>query len=358
MKLTGTSDDVLPGLGDPSLDAWVGFGETLETFNELGEVRSVLDLDGNLDDGGDGEFHDLHVVRSLRSGESTALEQELVDSDETNDVTGGAVFEGLDTTTHHEDGALDGLDKQVIFLSWKIVGALDADLGASTNGTREDASKGIETTLIRGRDHLRDIQDQRSLRVAIADTNGGLVIHGPLVEGLDTVRLSGGGGGEIDDDHFEEGVSGRQKFPHYNFQERLSLKLLLLWNQFDLELLEHFGGIILLEFHNGVEDLVDRIQYERVESTGNGLVIVRSALGGPLLGSRVEKVVAPEPGHHLLLIDTELFGVTVGKLAEGEGPSMETGAEGYSALVGVDLDITKSVVIVSGDDDIDSLDGT
>lgn len=37
---------------------------------------------------------------------------------------------------------------------------------------------------------------------------------------------------------------------------------------------------------------------------------------------------------------------------------METGTEGNGTLLGVDLDITKSLVEVGGDDDVDGLDGT
>ena len=84
MELTSTSDDVLTSLVDPRLDTPVGLRETLETLDKLGEIRSVLDLDGDLDDGGDGVAHDLHVVGSLGGGEGTALEQELVNADETD----------------------------------------------------------------------------------------------------------------------------------------------------------------------------------------------------------------------------------------------------------------------------------
>jgi len=55
VELTGSGDDVLSGLGDPGLNAGVGLGETLESLDELGEIVGVLDLDGDLDDGGDAE---------------------------------------------------------------------------------------------------------------------------------------------------------------------------------------------------------------------------------------------------------------------------------------------------------------
>jgi hypothetical protein len=55
VELSGTSNDVLSGLGDPSLDTGVGLGETLESFDELGEIVGVLDLDSDLNDRGDAE---------------------------------------------------------------------------------------------------------------------------------------------------------------------------------------------------------------------------------------------------------------------------------------------------------------
>ena len=198
VKLTSTSDDVFTGLGDPGLCTWVRFGEAFETFNELGEIGSVLDLNRDLDDGGDGELHDLHVVGGLRSGEGTALEQELIDTNKTNDVTGRTVFERLDITSHHEDGTLDRLDKQVILLSGNVVGTLDTDLGASTDGTGEDTSKCIETSLVGCGDHLGDVQDQRSLWITVTDPDGGLIVRP-----LDPRRGSqhGSRGGKVYDNH-------------------------------------------------------------------------------------------------------------------------------------------------------------
>lgn len=66
----------------------------------------------------------------------------------------------------------------------------------------------------------------------------------------------------------------------------------------------------------------------------------------------------PETVHHLVLVDTELLGVPVGKLADGESPAVETGTEGDGTLLGVDLDVTKRLVEVGGDDDVDGLDDT
>ena len=111
VKLTSTGDDVLTRIGSVSQDARVGLGETLETFDKLGEILSVLDLDGPLDDRGYRELHDLEVVGGVDGGEGTGLEQELINTNETDNVTGRHVINGLDLATHHEDGTLDSLDE-------------------------------------------------------------------------------------------------------------------------------------------------------------------------------------------------------------------------------------------------------
>src|SRR6267154_1866598 len=107
VQLTGTSDNVLTGLSNPSLDTGVRLRQTLETFDELGQISSVLDLDSDPHNRGHGELHDPHVVCGLRGGESSALEQELVNADETDDVTSRTIFNGLDVTAHHEHRALN-----------------------------------------------------------------------------------------------------------------------------------------------------------------------------------------------------------------------------------------------------------
>ena len=214
MELTSTSDNVLTGLRNPGLDTGVRLGETLETFDELGEIGSVLDLDGDLDDRGDGELHDLHVVGSLGGSEGTRLEQELIDTDETDNVTGRAVLNGLDVTTHHENGTLNRLDEQVVLLSGNVVGTLDTDLGASTDGTREDTTESVETTLIGSGHHLGDVEDKGTLGVTVTDTDAGLIILRTLVDSLSTVLLSGTGRRKVDNNHLQEGGTSGQELAH------------------------------------------------------------------------------------------------------------------------------------------------
>ena len=355
MQLTGTGDDVLTGLGGRGQDARIRLGQTLETFDELGQILGVLDLDGALDDGGDGELHDLEVVGGIAGGEGTGLEQELVNADQADNVTGGHVVDGIDPAAHHEDGTLDGLDEKILLLARGVVGTLDADLQARADGTGEDTTEGVETTLVGGGHHLGDVEHERSLGVAVADTNGSLVIEGTLVEGLDAVPLGGDGRGEVEDHHLQQAVGGRKEGTHDSLEELLALLLAVVNRELEVELLEQAGGLFLLEVHDGGEDLEDGVEDELVEGTLELLALV-SAVLGPLLGGRVEEVVTPQTLHHLVAVHTELLGVADGELADGESPAVETGTEGDGTLVRVNLDVTERAVQVGRDDDVDGLD--
>ncbi|CAH0021957.1 unnamed protein product [Clonostachys rhizophaga] len=377
MQLTGTSNDVLTGLGGVGKDARVRLGETLETFDQLREILGVLDLDGALHDGGDGELHDLEVVGSLRGGKSTRLEQELVDTDETDNVSGWHVVNGVDLATHHQDGTLNSLDEEIILLARGVVGTLDADLETGADGTGEDTTEGVESTLIGSGHHLGDVKHEGTLGVAVTDTNGGLVVKRTLVQSLSTVLLGSDGRRKVEDHHLQKGL--------------LALLLAVVSRDLELELVQKSGDLVVLEVHDGGEDLEDGVQDELVESTLKLLALVGTRLG-PLLGVGVEVVVAlqvvpskytifemrlactaivggehlhssreetyPETLHHLVLVNTELLGVADSELADSEGPAVETGTEGNGTLVRVDLDITESLVKVGGDDDVNGLDGT
>ena len=357
VELTSTGNNVLARLVDHGQDTGVGLGETLKTLDKLGQILGVLDLDGALHDGGDGELHDLHVVGGLIGGEGTGLEQELIDTDQTDNVTGGDILNGLNEATHHENGTLDGLDEEILLAAGNVVGTLDADLDTGLDGTGVDTTEGVETTLIAGGHHLGDVQHERSGGVTVADTDGGAVIHGALVESLGTVLLGSDGGRKVDTDHLQKSISGRQELAHDELEEGLALELLLIVGEGNLELLEESEDLITLVVVDSGEDLEDGVQDELVEGTLKGLALVLT-LGGPLLGLGVEVVVAPETLEHLLAVNTELLGVTDGELADSEAPAVETGTESDCASVGVDLNVTESLVEVGGDDDVNGLNGT
>lgn len=353
VQLTSTSNDVLTRLGDESQDTRVRLGQTLETFDQLGQILGVLDLDGTLDDGGDGELHDLEVVGSLGGGEGTRLEQELVNTNQTDDVTRRNILNGLDEATHHQDRTLDVLDEEVLLLARGVVRTLDADLQTRADSTRVDTTESVETTLVRGGNHLGDVKHERSLGVTVTDTKGALVVLGTLVQSLHTVLLGGDGRRKVDTDHLQHGIGGRQELAHDDLKESLAFEVLLVVGKLNLELLDESVDLITLVVVDGGEDLEDGVQDELVERTLTTLGGV-----GPLLGLGVEVVVAPQTLKHLLAVDTELLGVLDGELADSESPAVETGTESNGTSLGVDLDITEGLVEVGGDDDVNGLDGT
>lgn len=87
MKFTSASDDVFARLFNDTLDHRIGFGQALKTFDQLGKVSRVLGLDGNAHDRRDGELHDAQVVGILEGSDGTSLDQELINTDQTANVT-------------------------------------------------------------------------------------------------------------------------------------------------------------------------------------------------------------------------------------------------------------------------------
>lgn len=295
VELTSTSNDVLTGLGDVGQDTWVRLGETLKTLDKLWQVVGVLDLDGALHNRRDRELHDLHVVGSLGGGKSTRLEQELVNTDETKDVTGWNILNWLGVTTHHQDGTLDGLDEQVFLLAWGVVWSLDADLKTGADGTGEDTTEGVETTLVGGWHHLGDVKHESTLRVTVTDGNGSLIVWWTLVESLHTVLLSSNWRWKVENHHLKKSISGWQELLHDDLEELLALEVLLVTSKLDLELLAELWNLVLLEVHDSVEDAEDWVKDELTEGTLELLALVVTVLG-PLLGLWVEVVVALKSG--------------------------------------------------------------
>lgn len=291
VEFTSTGDNVLTGLVDHGQDTRVRLGQTLKTFDKLGQITSVLDLDGALHDRGDRELHDLQVVGGVGGGEGTRLEQELVNTNKTDDVTGRNILNGLNETTHHQNGTLDGLDEKIFLLARSVVGALDADLETRANSTGVDTTEGVETTLVRGGNHLGDVKHERSLGVTVTDTNAALIIRRTLVQSLGTVLLGSNGRRKVDTDHLQHGISGGKELAHDGLKELLASKLLLVVGELNFDLLEKSRNLVLLVVVNEVEDLVDGVKDEHVESTLNGLAVDFGLSLGPLLGLGVEVVV-------------------------------------------------------------------
>jgi hypothetical protein len=307
-----------------------------------------------LDDGRDRELHDLHVVGGLGGGDGTRLEQELINTDQTDNVSGRTVFDGLDGSSHHENSSLNRLDDGILLLSGNKVGSLDSDLGSGRNGTGKDSTESVESTLVGSGNHLGDVDHQRTLGVTVSDSDSGLVIHRTLVQGLDSVGLSGNGGRKVDDNHLQKRITSGQELFHDTLEQRLALEVSLVTDQSEFELFEKGGDLVLFKVHDAVEQLEDGVENKQVECS------LSTTLGrlGPLLGLGVKVVVSPKLGHELLLVDTEFLGVSTSELSERESPTVKTGTESDCSFFGVDLNITENGVVVGGNNDVDGFDGS
>jgi len=357
VKFSGSGNDVFTGLLSVMLDARIGFHQTFQTFDQFGEISSVLGFDGNSHDGRDGEFHDLDVVGNFGGGDGTSLGQVLVNTDQTNSVTARAVFNGFGVSSHHQHGSLDGFNVQIFLLSGGVVGAHDADLLAGLDGSGEDTTESVETTLIVSWHHLGDVHHQWSFSVAVSDGGGALVIQRSLVEGFATVLLGSDWRREMENHHLKEGVGSGEELSHDSLQQDFSGLVFLFGFQFDLEGGDHLFEDVFLVVHDGIEELVDGVQDELAESSLNGLSGVSGVLGFPVLGLGVIVVVTPQSLLQLLFLNTEFGGVQVGEFGQGEGPSMETTSKADGTVVWINLEVSHGFITVSGDNHIDGLDG-
>merc|ERR550539_826507 len=150
MELSGASNDVLSRLLNDALHHGIGLGETLQSLHQLGEISRVLGLHSDSDDRGDGELHHLHVVSFLEGGEGSGLHQELVNTDQAADVTSGDILNGLGTSSHHEDGSLDGFLEEILLLARDVVGSHDPALLSSGDLASKHTTEGVESALVRG----------------------------------------------------------------------------------------------------------------------------------------------------------------------------------------------------------------
>lgn len=89
VELTRTRNDVLARLGSAALHNGIRLGETLEAFDQLGQVGSILGADRLLHNRRDGVFHHFDVVcfSVVGVGDGTSLEDELVNANNTHGVT-------------------------------------------------------------------------------------------------------------------------------------------------------------------------------------------------------------------------------------------------------------------------------
>lgn len=358
MELTSTSDDVLTRLFDVALAERIGLGKTLKTFDKLRKISRVLGLDSDTNDRANAELHVLDGECLLIVRDCSGLDKELIDTDKTNDITARAISDRLDETTHHKDSTLDGLDIEIVLLARDIVGTHDTDLLTSLDCAREDTTKGIETTLIRCGYHLRDVHKSGTVGIASLDSLGDAVVAGTSVEGIATITLGGKRRRKVDAHHLKESIGSREPLTHDGLEEGLAHLLTLVRLELDTDDAEHLvdGGIVTV--HDSTDHLVDGSVDELAESTLEGGTVSGSGSGTPDLGLGIKVVITPESLHHLGFSNTKLGCIHLGKATEGESPLLETRTKGNSAVLRRNLEVTEGIITISGDDNVDGLDGT
>lgn len=86
-------------------------------------------------------------------------------------------------------------------------------------------------------------------------THGNSVIRRSFIKELAAILLGGDRGRQMNGDHLQEGVSSGQPAAHHRLQEGFTLLVLIVGIQLDVKLLDHFCSFLLLEIHDGIENL-------------------------------------------------------------------------------------------------------
>jgi hypothetical protein len=359
MELTATGNNVLTRFLSCADDERVGFGKLTESIDELGQVRGVLDLDGDTHDGGDRELHHTDAASFFVIRDGTLLDKVSINTDETDGVTARNIGDSLDLTSHHENGTLDVLDVQVSLGSGNVVGAHNADTLSSAYGTGENATKGVETTRLTSGHHLGDEDHKGTVGVASLDSLTASIIDGTLVKVSGTVVLGLTGRGELHDNHLNKSLSGVNPLLANVLHEGLEAEFLLVVLHNEAEGLNHLPDGIEVAFHDIADHLDDGAHDELDEAAGELLTLIIGILGGELLALGVKVLVSPELLHELLDVKLELGGVNASEAGKGEGPTVKGGTEGDATVTGVNLHgFAHIVALVGGDNDVGVLNDT
>ena len=110
-----------------------------------------------------GEMENL-VICCIWGGKGSAFEQELTDA---NNIDDGSRATILNILSHHQDHMLDRSEEEVVLLARNVVWSLDTDFGTGSCRAREDMTECIETTLVGSWHPIWNIDNQRTVWVAI-----------------------------------------------------------------------------------------------------------------------------------------------------------------------------------------------
>jgi len=83
----------------------------------------------------------------------------------------------------------------------------------------------------------------------------------------------------------------------------------------------HSVDFLHLSIHGGFAELNNWGHDELDEASLDGSFVISFVVVLPLLCFGIKEVISPKLVHHLVLSNTELLGVSLGKDGKGEGPS-------------------------------------
>ena len=90
----------------------------------------------------------------------------------------------------------------------------------------ENTAESGEARVVGGGDHLGDVHHEGALRVALRHGNTTGIVERSFVEGLGTVLLCLGRGGQVEHKHLHQSFGGREPLAHDGLHERLALEVL------------------------------------------------------------------------------------------------------------------------------------
>mmetsp|Transcript_38449 Transcript_38449/g.84317 ORF Transcript_38449/g.84317 Transcript_38449/m.84317 type:complete len:324 (-) Transcript_38449:218-1189(-) len=196
--------------------------------------------------------------------------------------------------------------------------------------------------------------------MSITGTNGicCLVIHGALVQVFHSVLLSYSGGRQLGHNHGKQRVCCVNPDLHGALHQWLASQGLVVTFESDAQCGHHLGVFLLVIIHDSPHELVDWRHDELTECPRQRLVTTLWLLHvSPCLLLSIEKGVTPQTLHHLFLVNAHLGGIDLGKTLNVEAPAMEPASKCNGSLLRRNLHISHQGIVVSGNDDVDILDG-
>ena len=124
---------------------------------------------------------------------------------------------------HHQNGTLDRLLAQIVFLARDVVGTHDAALHTSGNPSGEDTTESVETSFVGGRYHFRDVHHQGSVGVAVLDTHSSFIFMWSFIQHLHTIGLSCCRWWQVDGNHLKKSLTSGQPLTNDGCRKKFQL---------------------------------------------------------------------------------------------------------------------------------------